>query len=244
VTLMSTKMDEMRIRNNNAERTPCVLVLDISGSMEDPATGTKHRRIDELNEGIKVLHQSLRADPDAVRRVEIAVVTVGGPQNAATLAAEFSTVDYFDPPVFEAGGGTPLGEGVITALEALDARRRLLIKFGRAISRPWMIVMSDGEPTDDENRWQLAVDRARSAARERRCLVYPVLIEGARGPRLAELADTGAKTLRAVEFADFFRWVSVTVSRPIRSDKDAPNPGRSGDFSKAPSGGGNVRPLR
>jgi uncharacterized protein YegL len=230
---MTEKRDlsEIQIATNPAPRTPCVLVLDVSGSMNDAASGTGHRRIDELNEGIRALHAALRGDPDAIRRVEIALVTVGGPESTATLAQDFSTVDYFEPPVFEAGGGTPLGEGVITALEALDTRRRLLRRYGRAITRPWMFVLSDGEPTDEENVWQAAVTQAKESVKRGSCLVYPLLIEGTRNPRLAELSEAPVTPLRAAKFVEFFRWVSAVVSRPIRSESDVPDPGAFGEFS-------------
>jgi len=242
---MSNSQDELRIKNNNAERTPCALVIDVSGSMNDEAAGTGHSRIQELNTGIRILHDALRTDPEAVRRVEIALITVGGENSEAILVQDFSTVNYFAPPVFEAGGGTPLGEGVMTALDALDARRRLLVKFGRSISRPWMFVISDGEPTDEEGTWQAAAKRSRAAVKDNRCLVYPILIEGVTNPRLAELSEAPPTTLRAANFASFFRWVSVTVSRPIRSETDVPNPSALGQFSKVNTkAGSNVRPLR
>jgi hypothetical protein len=56
--------------DNPEPRCPCVLVLDVSGSMSG-------RPIAELNTGLKQLQKELSGDALALRRVEIAVVTFG-----------------------------------------------------------------------------------------------------------------------------------------------------------------------
>lgn len=57
--------------DNPDPRCPCVLLLDVSGSMAGP-------RIDELNKGLLTYAEELRKDQLASRRVEIAIVTFGG----------------------------------------------------------------------------------------------------------------------------------------------------------------------
>jgi uncharacterized protein YegL len=47
------------------QRTPCVLILDASGSMDTVGPSGK-TRIQALNDGIKALEQSLREDDTAM----------------------------------------------------------------------------------------------------------------------------------------------------------------------------------
>ena len=58
---------------NPNQRTPCVLVLDASGSMDTQGSNGK-TRIEALNEGVRVLEKSLRADDTAITRVQLAIV--------------------------------------------------------------------------------------------------------------------------------------------------------------------------
>ena len=79
---------------NPNQRTPCVLVLDTSGSMQ-AATANGGTRIGALNEGIKLLEQSLKDDTTALVRVQLAIVTVGGPQNDADLMMDWTDATHF-----------------------------------------------------------------------------------------------------------------------------------------------------
>ena len=56
---------------NPEPRVPCVLLLDVSGSMSG-------QPIAELNEGLITLKDTLAADSLASKRAEIAIVTFGG----------------------------------------------------------------------------------------------------------------------------------------------------------------------
>ena len=69
---------------NANQRTPCVLILDASGSMT--TTGSRGKtRIQELNEGIKTLEEALKSDDAAISRVQLGIVSVGGPSNSAEV---------------------------------------------------------------------------------------------------------------------------------------------------------------
>jgi hypothetical protein len=62
--------DPGRFADNPSQRCPCLLLLDVSGSM----TG---KPIEELNAGLVPLKDELSADPLASKRVQIGVVSFG-----------------------------------------------------------------------------------------------------------------------------------------------------------------------
>jgi hypothetical protein len=84
---------------NPEPRLPCVLLLDISGSM----AGTP---IAELNDGLIAYRDALVTDALAARRVEVAIVTFGG---QVQTVCDFTTVEGFHPPTLAASGDTPMG---------------------------------------------------------------------------------------------------------------------------------------
>ena len=57
--------------DNANERTPCVLVLDCSGSM-------RGEPIKQLNAGLKALEKELKEDIDASSRVQLLIIKAFG----------------------------------------------------------------------------------------------------------------------------------------------------------------------
>ncbi len=102
---------------NPEPRCPVVLVVDVSGSMAG-------KPIAELNQGLQDFSQTLKSDPLAALRVEVALITFGGAVRALDVRnagqAEipfdaqnaFVTIDAFQPPTLSASGETPMGEAL------------------------------------------------------------------------------------------------------------------------------------
>jgi uncharacterized protein YegL len=200
-----------RRRDGNPEpRVPCVLVLDRSGSTEgDP--------INQLNAALPTLGEYLRQDPQAAQRVEFAVVTVGG---EVKVAQDFVLPAEFKPPVLTAGGATPLGEGILKAVEMLEQRKARYEASDLDSFDPWVFVITDGEPTDPPEVWERAVQRVREAeGRERgkRVAFFVVGVDGANMERLAGISRRPPLKLRGLDFARMFLWVSQSLTRVSQS---------------------------
>jgi uncharacterized protein YegL len=139
--------------DNPEPRCPVILLLDTSGSMQGAP-------IAELNEGLATLQQELQRDELAAKRVELAVVTFGPVQ----LAADFTTATTFTPATLTASGETPLGAAVLFGLALLEARKHVYRANGIAYYRPWVMLITDGAPTDD---WQEAAAKVHAGRRRR-----------------------------------------------------------------------------
>jgi len=123
---------------NPEPRCPCLLLLDVSGSMEGAP-------IAELNAGLKSFRDDLVADDLASKRVEIACITFGDSVNVAT---EFETAAVFEPPWVRAAGNTPMGAAISSGIELARLRKEVYRQNGIAFYRPWIFLITDGAPTD------------------------------------------------------------------------------------------------
>lgn len=82
--------------DNPEPRCPCLLLLDVSGSM-------RGRPLKELNEGLVQFKDELYADSLASKRVEIGLVSFG----PVSIVNDFTSVQNWIVPELSAQGDTP-----------------------------------------------------------------------------------------------------------------------------------------
>ena len=111
--------------SNPEPRCACLLLLDTSGSMHG-------RPIAQLNAGLRAFREELMSDSLATQRVEVGIITF----EPVRVAADFQTVDVFEPPVLEAGGNTPMGSAIDQGLDMLETRKRTYKQAGISYYRP------------------------------------------------------------------------------------------------------------
>jgi uncharacterized protein YegL len=201
---------------NPNQRTPCVLVLDASGSMNE-ITSTGRSRIDELNLGMEALEASLRADDAALVRVQIAIVTVGGPANDADIMMDWTDATNFNSFPINAGGATPLGKGISIALDLVEQGKENLKAAGISYTRPWVMIISDGGPTDSDAEWAEAVAECKAAEDAKKVEIFSIGVEGADLSVLGEISAKPPLMLAGMKFEELFVWLSSSLSAASRS---------------------------
>ena len=208
------------------QRTPCVLVLDASGSMETLGSSGK-TRIQALNEGIKALEQSLKEDDIALTHVQLAIVSVGGPANDADIMMDWTDAINFQAFPLRTGGATPLGKGLQLGLDLIEQGKQNLRSAGISYTRPWMMVITDGDPTDDHAFWNNAARECKAAETAKKVEVFSIGVEGANLQNLSELSNKPPLMLDGIKFKELFVWLSSSLSAASRS--------RPGDTMQLPS---------
>lgn len=204
---MSNDFSDLSLAENADPRCPVVLVLDSSGSMGEILPGETESALQALNTGLDTLVTELNKDPLARRRVELSVVTYG---SDVTPATPFATVDKIVLPTLVASGATSTGKAVETALDALDARKKEYKAAGIEYYRPFVILISDGLPTDDMTT---AVKRVQEYEEAKKLVFFAVGVEGADIDRLSQFSPArGAMKLKGVKFVEFFTWLSASQS--------------------------------
>jgi uncharacterized protein YegL len=189
--------------DNPDPRCPCVLLLDISGSMNGEP-------IQRLNEGIRAFKDELSADPLAARRVEVAVVTFG----PVSVAQDFITADSFSPTELHTQGDTPMGAAIEKALEIVEQRKQEYRKSGIQYYRPWIFLITDGGPTDN---WKNAAARIKAFESEKKVSFFAVGVEGAKFDILSQISAREPLKLKELRFRDLFIWLSSSLTRVSQS---------------------------
>ncbi len=203
---MSTYVDQIiydgaDFFTNPEPRCPVLLLLDCSGSMSG-------NPIAELNSGLQNLKRDLDEDPFARKRVEVAVMTFGG---SVTLVNDFTTVDSWQPPTLVTTGDTPLGKAVRDGLLLLRKRKDAIRSHGIELLRPWVFLITDGEPTDS---WKDLPASLASEAEARAYLFYCVGVQGANLDVLRELSPSNPPLrLVGLKFNELFKWLSSSLSK-------------------------------
>ena len=191
---------------NPEPRCACVLLLDTSGSM----TGAP---ISQLNNGLKSFKDELQTDALAAKRVEIAVVTFG---DTPRLVTDFTDAASFDPPQLSAGGQTPMGAAIWDALGRLSTRKEMYRNNGVAYYRPWVFLITDGEPSDD---YTTAAKEVRDGEARGAFSFYAVGVSDANMLKLAEIAPPNRPPVKldGLRFRDLFVWLSKSMRTVSRS---------------------------
>jgi uncharacterized protein YegL len=176
--------------------------------------------IAELNRGLKMFFEEVIADDFARFSVEVAIITFGG---CADVKLPFRSLANFkgeigDLPELQASGDTPMGSAIRLGLGLLDKQKYEYRGHGVAYYQPWMILMTDGEPTDHE--WQQEAQKAKELS-EARKLVFLGIGVGSEVNmlRLADICPTNRppKQLQGLRFAEFFEWLSQSMAQVSRS---------------------------
>lgn len=126
-------------------KVPICLVLDVSKSMEyrDGSTLTK---IELLNEFYNGIISFFRLDKRAKAMVDLCVITFGG---EVIVKYEWSNVNSTEVSNFLPKGNKPIGAAMIKALQLIDSRRIFYKDNGFEYYKPIVILISDGETTND-----------------------------------------------------------------------------------------------
>lgn len=198
---MTMNFEQVELHDSNPEpRCPCVLLLDTSGSM----TGAP---IAQLNQGLAAFQSSLAEDDLALLRVELALITFGPVQ----LAQDFTSAAQFSAPSLRAGGDTPMGAAVQLALDKLEERKQIYRNSGLTYYRPWIFLITDGQPTDGP-LWQNATVRVKEAESNKRIAFFSVGVEGANMAMLSQLSLRQPLHLQALKFRELFAWLSTSLT--------------------------------
>jgi uncharacterized protein YegL len=190
------------IDENPVQRTPCVLVLDTSGSMAGDD------RIEQLNQALELFEKTIKGNETLRQQLMLSVIGFG---SQVDILCDWTQGDQFSAPHLVAAGQTSMGAAMRAAHAAVEEIRTKLKASGVPYTRPWIFLMSDGGPTDD---WQASADESRKRCEAKRAVVWPFGVSGANTKALHAFARPDMNVYMLDETTDFgaiFEWLGSSL---------------------------------
>lgn len=189
--------------SNPEPRCPCLLLLDISGSMNG-------QPLDELNAGLRTFFDELSADSLAMKRVEVGIITFG----PVKVETPFMSASSFYPPTLQAQGDTPMGAAIMEALNMVEDRKHDYRSNGISYYRPWVFLITDGAPTDF---WQASAAAVREGESSKKFAFFPIGVKGANMDILRQISVREPLLLSGLKFRELFSWLSSSLRSVSKS---------------------------
>jgi uncharacterized protein YegL len=180
-------------------KLPVYLILDTSGSMHGEP-------IEQVKNGLQMLVNALRQDPQALEAAYLSVITF---DTSARQVVPLTELTAFQVPTIEANGVTALGEALSLAAEKASSEVAKSTAEVKGDWKPMAFLMTDGAPTDD---WKRGLDRFRQ---EKWGMTVACAVNDANLDVLKEIAGEAVIKLQTSDPAQmqaFFKWVSQSVS--------------------------------
>ena len=198
------KQFEFNVAAVNEPHVACVLLLDISGSMDgDP--------IANLNRGVREFKDQSMLDDLAKKRIDVAIVTFS---DTARVVQEFAPLPEMTAPALEASGQTAMGAGLDLAMDLIERRKGVYKEVGTPYFRPWIFMITDGEPTDE---YTAAAARLKSLETGKKLMCWAIGVPGYNVGKLKEITERVIE-LKDINFVSIFEWLSNSMVAVSHSD--------------------------
>ena len=114
-----------------------------------------------------------------------------------------------------------MGGAVLKALDMIAARKAAYKTNGISYYRPWVFLITDGEPQgEDPALFEEAVRRVHDDEQGKRVAFFGVGVEGANMASLARLCVRTPVKLSGLNFVEMFVWLSKSAQAVAASKMD------------------------
>lgn len=200
------------VAENYEQKCLCVLVLDVSGSMGGAP-------IAELNKGLQDFYNEISGDPNTRQRLEVSLVTFS--HEVKTIQPP-ALVENFNMPQLMALGNTRTVDAIKDAIDIVAARKAWYKTTNQTYYRPWIILMTDGEPDYGQDIEGIA-QQIKHDTENKKYVFLPIGV----GPDanmgvLHKMEGTtngkpmSAVKLQGIKFSSFFKWLSASLGTIVK----------------------------
>jgi uncharacterized protein YegL len=201
------------IINASESHMALVFLVDTSGSMTgDP--------IESLNKGLNRFKAEVCENKQTKDILDVAIIEFNSNHS---VVQEFVPVEYMDEVNLTTTGTTMMSPAINRALDMVDERSRFYRRSGTEPYKPWVILITDGEPDSDDDISAVA-QRIKNMEDNGKVSFRSLGVEGYNSKILHELSGEKVIKLIGIDFTSFFDWVnksmrSVSQSSPGEKPK-------------------------
>lgn len=202
-----------RIVNASEPHMALLFLLDTSGSMED-ARGDyygKLKPINELNSAINRFKGSVCEDSQTRDILDVAIINF---DDDYTVLQEFTPVEEMKTINLTSGGMTNLGNALNKAVDMVEERSRFYRRMGTEPYKPWIVIISDGGPTDDITA---VTARVNELVSQEKLAVWALSVPGANNAVLHQICGQRVLNLEGYDFKGFLDWANKSMRAVSRS---------------------------
>lgn len=202
---------------NFEQKCMCVLVLDVSGSMR----GSK---LDMLNNGVQSFFTQIQTSDGVAEgtkdQLEVAIIQYD--EDVKILRDPKLLEDEELPPTLtERGSVTETVLAIEEAIQLVEDRKAFYKSTGQRYYRPWIILMTDGEPYGNkasEADIDAIAARVTSDSQNKKYMMMGIGIgESANMELLKKMTGGKAMKMAGLKFGAFFQWLSASLSTVAQS---------------------------
>lgn len=209
---MAIEFINVETPSNYQEKCLCVLVLDVSGSM-------RGERIKALNEGLATFFDDIRENYSLADALEIAIITFDG--EVQTLVQPALVDDIVLPTLKSRGGMTNLAGAIQSAIDLVETRKQFYRQHGVSYKRPWIIVMTDGMPSNPTALIKNITQQVHQGMTDHSFHFFAIGVKvnkaAMRTLNRISAPSVPAAQLDGIRFSEFFQWLSNSMDKVSQS---------------------------
>jgi uncharacterized protein YegL len=186
------------ITNPNEPHMACLLLLDTSISMSGDS-------INSLNKGVNTFKREVIKDEKTCRVLDVAIVEFNS--SHSPVQPFDSIVNMQDVNLLAIGESTVMTPAIEEAMQMVDERSDEYYRWTEPY-KPWIVMITDGAPTDNIDAVAQKIHRWEEAGKGR----FWVLGVGKYDPVVSrKLAGERALKLTGYDFSKFFDWLNKSM---------------------------------
>jgi uncharacterized protein YegL len=182
-----------------------VFLLDTSGSMGWPENDPPIRH---LNDGLNRFKTEVSENKQTRDILDVAIVEFN---SNFRVVQDFVPVEYMESINLVATGGTTISPAIREVLKMVDDRSRFYRRSGSEPYKPWVLLISDGQPSDDIT----AVAQEIKAMEDAGKVSFRSLSVGENDSEtlqaLHQLSGQKVMKMKGTNFSSFFDWVNKSM---------------------------------
>jgi uncharacterized protein YegL len=185
------------IINASESHMALVLVLDVSYSMDG-------NPINQLNAGVNRFKEDVCKDKTTRDVLDVAIIQFN---DSYEVVQDFVPIEYMQHVQLEADGATAFTKPIREAIRMVDERSRFYRRSGSEPYKPWIILVSDGEPLDNIDDVAREIKEMQDAGKAR---FLALGVGDCKMAKLAQLTDVVFR-MDDTDFSAFFNWVGKSM---------------------------------